>query len=620
MANFKREDFKYDDTKLRALQEPITIHLAKLEAGREMPITLPPKEGFPPGQGLTYEEATRIHDVALNLSGGGDYRALATDASGNKYEWRFYFPPQKFPEVRTSAAPPAPAAVQPIQPPMPWAPQPPQPSAWLGMHGGPVVPSLGPQPMPQQPYGAPPYGWNPFAYIPQPTPAPKQDTAAHALELQLIQERSRNELTAMEARHRQDMATLMNEIKAIAAKPTGPSEAERELRAELARLREKSEQNQMMAMMMQMMQTMAAPKGMDPAMQLVLESVKAQAEAQKEAARLQAEASREAARSAMTPRDMFEMAERARASTGVDVVMPKVHEMYSNMVSTLQRSFEAINNLSPQGPHPAVEMVGQALTGIQTNVQQYLEGKNMEKSGEAQYKAAQAQAEVERARAEQMRIQAEYEEKQRALGHAPAAPAPTPVATEVVEEKARFTETPNRRESRGERDMRLFGPLITHVAKFREAAKLGYTETDMPDGTKKREAFTPGKAASAIFQAYAQVQEKGIGELVPGFKALEQMLMSQFVDELLPDGPLVFADEVLGEINKIAPRYISTIDAADGRGGKVHVLRIPPGAPPIAVATPVEPEDEDEEDDEDDEQEEAPPPAAASAKSAKKAR
>jgi hypothetical protein len=47
-------------------------------------------------QGFTYEEASQMHDVALKMGGGGDYRILALDNAGLKYEWRCWYPPTQF--------------------------------------------------------------------------------------------------------------------------------------------------------------------------------------------------------------------------------------------------------------------------------------------------------------------------------------------------------------------------------------------------------------------------------------------------------------------------------------------------------------------------------------------
>lgn len=628
MANHKQPDFKFDPTGLRKLQEPLTIHLARLEGGREMPITLDPKDGNPPGQGFTYEEATQMPDVALAKGGGGDYRILVMDNAGQKYEWRAWYPPNQFPPKAIGPAAPAPQAPAAPSFSQPWA-APSLDSQWLTAQLAPPI--YQPQPPPPQPTFRPPYYPQPygFGYAPPPAPVAAVPDPSRTLELQLVTERANNALAQERANHKAEMSALEAKLDRLAsmlerpAAPTGPSPETLAMQAELRDLRAKNDQQAMLAPVLAELASLkaaaATPKGPDPFLMMLLDSQKAAAESQKEVARIQADAAKETARTQPTLNDFILLMERAKSTNGMDTLMPQITGMYGNVIQMMQRGWETINQMSPQAPHPAVEMVGQALNGIQEKVGQWIEGQNIEKSGEAQFKVAQATAASEAARTEQMRIQAEHEARvMAARGNAPQPVEAVPVdpgeaAAAKPANDATVVDAPSKTETREARDIRLFGPLIAHVQRFREAAKAGKST----DANGKVTIFTAASAASAIFAAYSQVQANNLSAQVPGFQLLESMMISQFVDELLPAGttPPGFVDDVCGEIHKIAPRYIHTVDAPGGKG-KIHVLRVPPQAA-APVEAPAE-DDDDEEDEEGDDEEPAEEPLPAAAKAAAK--
>jgi hypothetical protein len=192
----KKTPLEFDQAKLQAMQEPITVRVQKKRGNSPMTIEVPGKgDGAAPGTNWSREEVLSLENWLLTeWSGGGYYVFAITDANGQTMKWESVYDPRTFPEKvppnQASAAQMSPQALPAGVPASPQiqtpAAQPiPQQGAPLGMstsnwpppastfgYGSQVVQPQVPQqgqsqaqgPWAQQPQMQPPYPgavWNP---------------------------------------------------------------------------------------------------------------------------------------------------------------------------------------------------------------------------------------------------------------------------------------------------------------------------------------------------------------------------------------------------------------------------------------------------------------------------
>lgn len=226
MAAQKEKEQRFDQVKLQAMHEPLTVRVEKMRGNVRQPIELPAKgneqTGFnPPGTNWTRDEVLQLENFILTKwAGGGYYEFTVNDAKGDRMIWQGVWDPRLYPEkippntaeaALVNAATSAqqvtgpqivPVSAQPLgsQQTTGWPPS----SNALGYnnppHTGPVMPtpptpvpqvqSAVPAPAPQAPpmwatapqqgpwFGSPtqqpgPWGAQPYGYVPgYPPPAP----------------------------------------------------------------------------------------------------------------------------------------------------------------------------------------------------------------------------------------------------------------------------------------------------------------------------------------------------------------------------------------------------------------------------------------------------------------
>ncbi|MDB4955851.1 MAG: hypothetical protein JWO36_3420, partial [Myxococcales bacterium] len=191
MAAQKTEkEQRFDQVKLQAMHEPLTVRVEKMRGNVRQPIELPAKgseqQGFsPPGTNWTRDEVLQLENFILTKwAGGGYYEFTVTDAKGETMRWQGVWDPRMYPEkvppnTAEAALVGAATNVQQVSGPanIPQNAQPlgmNQTSGWppngaqLGYgnppHSGPV---MGQQPAPQMPQPQSPPMW---AAGPQPWP------------------------------------------------------------------------------------------------------------------------------------------------------------------------------------------------------------------------------------------------------------------------------------------------------------------------------------------------------------------------------------------------------------------------------------------------------------------
>lgn len=211
---------QFDDAKLAAMVEPLTVRVEKRKGSSRTPIPLPTAEdGRSPGTDWTKEMVRQLEAWLVNeWSGGGYYEITVTDSSTPSsitMKWEPYFNPTEYPEktppplAEARAATPTPTPTQasptPLQPLQTLV----RPMSNPAFPGG-LPPGLPmPQPAAPQPmqFGAN-YGYNPYAqqygYPPSPPPwqqAQQQLQQQPSAAAQLEAERRRYEEQTQKLQH-----------------------------------------------------------------------------------------------------------------------------------------------------------------------------------------------------------------------------------------------------------------------------------------------------------------------------------------------------------------------------------------------------------------------------------
>ncbi len=203
---------QFDDAKLDAMIEPLTVRVEKLTGGRRQPIPLPESEENPAGQGVNYDKAAvrQLEQfLVTEWSGGGYYEIKVTDSQNQVLtwspSWEIALYPEKVPPPLQGSVNPNPIATKRTT--MPAFPT--------------GFPSFQQQ-QPQQGYGYPQQYGQQYAqpqgfYPPLPPPPPITHPAygmwsneakerGESMELRALRdENARKEREAIEARHKAEI-------------------------------------------------------------------------------------------------------------------------------------------------------------------------------------------------------------------------------------------------------------------------------------------------------------------------------------------------------------------------------------------------------------------------------
>jgi hypothetical protein len=98
MAPKTQKERGFDNAKLQAMHEPLTVRVVKIKANTKQPIEIPGKDGQAPGCGLGREDVLKLEGFIREWSGGGYYEGQVTDANGLSMEWPFGWDPRLYPE------------------------------------------------------------------------------------------------------------------------------------------------------------------------------------------------------------------------------------------------------------------------------------------------------------------------------------------------------------------------------------------------------------------------------------------------------------------------------------------------------------------------------------------
>lgn len=598
-TNKKNLDDQLDEAKLRQIDGPLYVSLNRLVGGRPEPITMFSRApGEPPGRGFTHDDIVALPNGVLRHSGGGRYRVTVSNDQNVQYTYGFWLDPemypQKIPQSMAAAYAAAPAPAQPTQ----------QGVAMSTFSLESVTPGV----VPVRPGQAAP---QPTQTYSQPTLVPTgggSDDRMRALEEQLrrteeerrrereeaIKKEAAYEREKLQAEHTKNLARLEEEVRRLseraATPPAGESESVKLMREQNERLMRSLEEmkatraqdaqaqqnQQMMAMFMEMqkqtqqlMLTMSQKPAVDPMVQMMIEQQRQQSEMQREALRVQAEQARERERSAMTPKDLVEMANTLRqANGGQDQLLKSVSEAYMGIFTMHKHQAELMMQMQ-QGPSsPAVEMIGNALQGLQGMAQGYFQMKTEVAQAEAQMKVAEA----------------------RALAPQPQAPPPQAAAPRKkgkvvplrpVDAPPPPAEPGTKQAQLEEMEQKMFGlpKVIEAVRRLRVAVAEG--------------KYTADDAVGWVRQALGVIQQMNARQHVPVLQLLENGMVDDFVRTLVPEAPQAFIID-----------FVRKLTAA------LSNPNAPAAAPATAASAPAsasaEMEEEDEEDEEEDEEENAP--------------
>lgn len=610
------------EQKIRQLNGPLTVTLARYTSGKTTPLSMFTKPGSNgPGRDFLPEEVLAIHEGVLEWAGGGNYVITVTDVDGTNVQFQLWFSEEQFPQKTPPPMVASSRAGQVIQ--MPVAPQP-QPQVQYVQQQQPVAAMGGGGPAMSFDYvqsGVPtrqvtPAGPQPVAptWMTGVQAAPTEvrvyekdrsdERRARGVEEELRREREERmklegkiERDRIEAAGQAQLTALREELRRLSEKgQANPAESDalrrvveqnealvREMRELREAKREEStssamtsmvtmimnmqqqSQAQMVAMMQAMQQSTqqmiaaisAKPSGPDPVISVIVENNRQQMDAMKELVRGLGEQQREASRNAMGPRDLVDLTEKMRASSGADQLLKSVTEAYQNVLGMTKQSMELMKEMSGgPAPHPALEMVGAALQGIQGIAQRYIAMKQQVDVANAQARAVEAQAIGRTMPPGQPLHQPQQPGAQpQAVGEPPSnvVPIRPGAATQLTEI-----------------ERQLFG--IPQVMEAVERLRLSVAQ-----GT-----INPAQAANWVNNAVLQITQMGGRPHVKVLKLLEEGMFDDFVRALLPHAP--------------QPFVIEFVQILSGRQ---------PAVPP-AAAQQQDPEEEEDDEDEDDEEENEP--------------
>jgi len=625
----------FDDAKLAAMNEPLTVRIDRLKNNQRSPIPVWPSDSnHENGEGFTKEEIRRLEGyLVTQWSGGGLYEISVVDSSEQpqKMTWRPFYPTNTYPET---IPPPLQDAVNPETTTIFSAPNP-QPQ-------GSRMPPMFPQPpfAPTAPGGYP---------MPPPPQVGSQqytlwqaeaDRRERELELKKLRdENERRERETLETRHKAElererlanndrfqrleamMTSLATSLKE-AATPKGPSpellamqaqfnelkehnrrletntdnqrreqEAERRetlireqmrVQAEEAKRAYEATQRQIETMQREfqtmitnmMTQMQNASSKADPFITLMTENQRQHAEVLKEMARENSAAMARVQAFMMNPREMVALARESQQ--GVEQAVERTTRMTSTVLDMQQRVLETALNTQPQGGG-----VIDAVTKGMDNVKEFLERFVGAKQKEA-VAQAQAQATIAQAQAHVMEVQA------RAANPAAFPQPPALAGPPVMEptEPTKATPQPPTKPTRlwGRTDEEWFGPALDDVldlrkgvAEFVHAAEEMLSSGKIVEKTTDVPGIHPDRAAEVIVIAATMAQQRQIP--IPAMiELLGQGLLAEFVSVLVPDAPQKYRDGVV-EILKRGPQEENE-DDDDDNGDEEEETPPPPSAKP----------------------------------------
>lgn len=511
-------------------------------------------------------------------------------------------------------------------------------------HQGPQpqpAPVVQPQAQPVQQMSIP---YNPYGYAPQPQPqtyaAPlpigadpdrrRAEEDRKRLEAELAEVKRKQADDAFQARFdkmQADHARQLDELKRslqpptdprldrleqmiarMAERPSGPNpeiealkEQNRRLEAERAQdARDAALQDtlarQQQAMQAQISQLAAAaqPRGVDPMVTLLIETMKDNGRATQSAL--------EALKGGMmSPRDILQIAKDS--SGGVDVATKSMLGNFSQMFEMQQKLVEYAMQATSSGEGPVVSTIKDAIAGVKEYGERYAIGKSKENVAQAQAAQAQAEEQVERIRAQQRQMEM-MAQREAALAEAEAAarsgrPAPRPFTAEPAPAAAAGNPLAGAAtpavapasigvKRKGRTDEEWFGAAMVEVERLRmgagvfvESAQRNPPRVDAKTG--QIVGTTPDQAAEGLLRAVKIVVENEMD--IPAFKLLFlQQAYADFLDVLLPDVPQIYRDDVALALQERL------------RGVAGHAVN---AASPTAVDE-LEDDEEDEDDDQDD--------------------
>jgi hypothetical protein len=576
MAPSKTKEF--DEAVLMKMAEPITVYVSRIVSGKRTPVPLPVKEGYQTsGQGYTQNDVREIASVLQELwtqgtLRDGQYEVSATDSQSMAMEWQMIFAENSSPMPQAVAAARAATAQQArdlqAQPASNFGPQVaypgmpvpqsyPAPLQWGNMRG-----QQAPYPQPQQPQvpqmqvqSMPWYA--PPSVPPAPAPVDREaENRARAAESREMETRNQAEQQRIRFEHAQALAAVQSanekqiaELRALVTNAQArPSEPSAELQVLKDQLAESKRSNEMTLMMNGFKEMIAAtnaatsaqiqaltsmvtakPTGVDPMVQMIMEANKNQMEALKETTKATLEAIKDNSRNQTSARDMLDIADRMRQSSGVDQLLPKMVETYSGAWAMMKQGMEMVQSMT-QGPagNPLLEGAAKVISELPSIAEKYMKMQRDSAVGETNWRTAQAQAERERASVERDVIRAST--GQTLDGVAPpqapqqAAPQEQASAEVVAATKAAVGVTPINAESA---DMQLFGPALEHVKGVRAGIVAGLNGD--PLGID-----TPEKAFAQVAAALDYIQQNNLGDKVKATDLFASGMIGQFAEALFP--------------------------------------------------------------------------------------
>ncbi len=415
----------------------------------------------------------------------------------------------------------------------------------------------------------------------------------------------------LESTHQKQLEGMKEEIRRVHEKSTAPDETVRavmdtvkELASEVRNLKDtkreeasstgmasvltammqmQAQAQQQQAQMQQqsqqqMMQLLAAlnakPQGMDPTVQVLIESMRSDREAARERERSDREARREEAlvrreearereKSTLGPRDIMDMMKEARASSGVDAVMKPVTDIFGTMVGMMKQQAELVQQINGGGaPHPAVELLGGAINGVQEMAKQYFSSKQTIEVAQAQVRAMEARARMTPEPAQLPPQPHQVQQVQQAPNNVvPLRPQP-----------AAAPEQPAVPAQMSSHEQQLFGVPIL-MQKIEELR-----------GEVSQARVTPEQVVGFIRTAQVQLRQANLLHHVRVYELFDQGLFDDFARALLPNAPQPYIIELVNLLAKAAANPHAPL-------------------PSQAAAAPSQRQEENEEEDDEDEEE-----------------
>lgn len=604
-APIKQPPKTFDDAKLQAMTEPLTVRVERLKNNTRSPIPLPDNaDGSPGSTGWSKEEIQRIDAwIVSELPGGGGglFEVSVTDSSQPTpivMKWQPYFNPMDYPERPLALEGTAAQFTPPTQVNQPQqVNQVRQPNQFMNYTFQPQqAPSFGGYPMPAPPpIGTP-------GYMMWQGEAEKRERDAELKRLR--DENDRREREALEAKHKAEMerertsvndrfgrlegliSNLATSLKE-AATPKGESpeliamkaqmqamqeqtriaqeqariaqeradndRRERETRELITRMQD--QMNQQIQATNQRMETLisqltASSNKHDPIISLMQEQARQHTESLREITRSTNDVFSRMQGMIMQPRELLALAQDGQRS--IDTVTERVTKFFGNVVDMQQRVMDNALSMQPSG-NPVIEAITHGLDNLKDLGKRYVGAKEIE-----QKVAAQANVEVARAQAAAIEAQARATNPAAFVG----VPVPPPVAQDQLNgmagmEEAPAAKAPPRIERLwGRTDEEWFGPMIlSNVHELREGVKtfheslaadpMNVDKNGQPLGT------SPEAAANGILMGAQMAQQHGL--VVPAYVELfARGQVAEFVGVLLPNpySSEEFRADVVGLLKK----------------------------------------------------------------------